>query len=150
MSPVNASDEDDSTAAEDEEIQVVEFSLGEKSYCVSIGEVSELVDMRELTDVPDSAANVEGVMDLRGVTTTVIDPRVDLDVAADGARDRVIVFDDGSGNQGSIGWVVDEVKEVLTVSMDDIDADEQSELVKGLIKQDDEFTIWLDPAQINN
>lgn len=134
----------------DERIQVVEFTLGADRYCVSIDQVAELVHMRELTAVPDSPEHVKGVMDLRGKTTRVIDPRVVLDTNQDGPRKRVIVFDDGDGDQGDVGWVVDEVNEVLTVDGEQIDTDTDGETVLGLIKDDEgQFTIWLDPDRIN-
>lgn len=134
----------------DERIQVVEFTLGSDRYCVSINQVAELVHMRELTAVPDSPGHVKGVMDLRGKTTRVIDPRVVLDTNQDGPQKRVIVFDDGDGDQGDVGWVVDEVNEVLTVDGEQIDTETDGETVLGLIKDDDgQFTIWLDPDRIN-
>lgn len=136
-------------ASTDERIQVVEFTLGEEVYCVDINRVAELVHMRELTAVPDSPDHIEGVMDLRGQTTTVIDPRVVLDIEEDGPRKRVIVFDDGDGGQGDVGWVVDEVNEVVTVTDEQIDRDTTSETVLGLIKVDEEFKVWLDPDRIH-
>jgi len=130
--------------------QVIEFTLGSETYCVSIDRIAELVHMDELTNIPNSARHVEGVMDLRGETVTIIDPKVVLNVDEDGARQRVVVFGDGSGNQGEYGWVVDEVDEVLTATEEMIDdSNDKSDAVKGIIKDDDEFKVWLDPDEIN-
>jgi purine-binding chemotaxis protein CheW len=133
-----------------ESLQVIEFTLGSETYCVSIDRVAELVHMESLTDIPNSAAHVEGVMDLRGETVTIVDPKVVLGIDEDGPRNRVVVFGDGSGNQGDYGWVVDEVDEVLAATDEMIDGDsDRSDEVRGIIKDDDEFTVWLHPDRIN-
>ncbi|AGN00481.1 chemotaxis protein CheW [Salinarchaeum sp. Harcht-Bsk1] len=130
--------------------QVVQFRLGTERYCVEIDRVSELVHMDELTSIPNADAHVEGVMDLRGQTTTIVDPRVVLDVDEDGPRKRVIVFAGEDGDQGDVGWVVDEVEEVRTIPDDDVDTSvtRDREAVRGIVK-DEEFKVLLDPAEIN-
>lgn len=131
--------------------QVVEFTLGSETYCVSIDRIAELVDMQELTTIPNSPAHVRGVMDLRGKTTSVVDPKVVLGLDEDGPEERVIVFGDGEGNQGDVGWIVDEVTEVIAFTQDQIDTSsgDQSEHIIGIIKADDGFRVWLDPDAIN-
>lgn len=141
-----------STAADagEETIQIVQFRLGEERYCVSIDRVSELVHMDDLTTIPNSDAHVEGVMDLRGRTTTIIDPREVLDVEDDGPRKRVMVFADEEGNQGDVGWVVDEVEEVRTIAESDVDRSTASDqaAVEGVVK-DEEFKVLLDVDAVN-
>lgn len=144
---------DTASPAEETEttFQVVEFTLGSETYCVSIDRIAELVDMQELTTIPNSPDHVRGVMDLRGKTTSVVDPKVVLDIDADGPEERVIVFDDGGGGQGDVGWIVDEVTEVITFTQEQIDTatGEQSDHIIGIIKADEGFRVWLDPDAIN-
>ena len=52
--------------------QVLKFTLGDEDYCVDIDYVAEIAEGENMTAVPDSAPYVEGVMDLRGRTTTII------------------------------------------------------------------------------
>lgn len=136
-------------AGEQGEVQVVQFRLGEEAYCISIGRVAELVHMDELTAIPNAAEHVEGVMDLRGVTTTIVDPKTVLDVDEEGERQRVVVLADEEGRQTDVGWVVDEVEEVLTVPESAIEDSASAREVQGVIKDEDRFTIWLDPEAIN-
>lgn len=140
-----------STEEVDTTFQVVEFTLGSDTYCVSIDRIAELVDMQDLTTIPNSPEHVRGIMDLRGKTTSVIDPKVVLDIGEEGPEERVIVFGDGEGNQGEVGWIVDEVNEVISFTQDQIDtgSGEQSQHVIGIIKASDEFKVWLDPDAIN-
>lgn len=131
-----------------EPTKVLEFGLGEDTYCLGIGVIDEIVDAGELTRIPNSPGHVEGVMDLRGRTTTIIDPRTLFDVDGGGARDRIVVFDDDALDEGSaVGWMVDEVYQVRDVDPTDVDdsttADDDG--VRGIVKPDDCFVVWVEP-----
>ncbi|MDY6776254.1 MAG: chemotaxis protein CheW [Halobacteria archaeon] len=135
--------------------QVLEFDLGSKKYCVDITEVSEIIDKGSLTPIPNSAPHVEGVMDLRGQTTKIINPKKVLGIEG-GDEKRIIVFD-GSGSESGTdetqtdlsGWLVDEVHEVIKVSEDDLDESVGDDNVKGVIRDDGDFVIWIEPSGIN-
>jgi purine-binding chemotaxis protein CheW len=134
--------------------QVLEFKLGEETYCVSIDHVTEIVDIGELTAVPNSPPHVQGVMDLRGRTTSIVDPKVVFDIDTDREANRIIVFDpEIVEDQAAAGWLVDEVDQVVQVSGSDVDespaADEEA--IHGVIKGDDDsFVIWVDPAAVHS
>jgi len=133
--------------------QVLEFELGEERYCVSIDYVTEIVDVGDLTEVPNSPGHVEGVMDLRGRTTSIIDPKVVFDIAGDGEAQRIIVFEpDIVEDQGAAGWLVDEVFQVVQIDPEDLDTSpsEDDEAIRGVVKRGDgEFVIWVDPQAIH-
>lgn len=134
--------------------QVLEFKLGDETYCVSIDYVTEIVDIGELTTVPNSPPHVRGVMDLRGRTTSIVDPKVVFDIDTDTEPSRIIVFDsDIVENNVAAGWLVDEVEQVVQVSEGDIDRSpaEDEDAIRGVIKQDDgTFVIWVDPGSIHS
>ncbi|MFC4356851.1 chemotaxis protein CheW [Halobium salinum] len=131
--------------------QVLEFGLGDESYCLDISYIDEIVDAGELTRIPNSPPHVEGVMDLRGRTTSIVDPKKVFDIHASGAgegRNRIVVFDpDEAGDGGAMGWVVDEVYQVITVDPDSLDDSTLSddEGVRGVVKREDGFVVWVDP-----
>lgn len=131
--------------------QVLEFKLGSETYCVDIDYVAEIVDVGELTVVPNSPPQVEGVMDLRGETTSIVNPKTVFDIDERGERKRIIVFDSKSLDEGATGWIVDEVYQVVKVTDDDVDTtpitDDDS--VRGIVKRDDEFVIWTDPEDMH-
>jgi purine-binding chemotaxis protein CheW len=85
-------------------------------------------------------------MDLRG-TTTIVNPKTVLGLTDSGTGNRVIVFE--TEDERSIGWVIDEVNQV--VSLDDVEVDEsvESQSVHGVVRQDDELVIWVKPSAIN-
>ncbi|MFC7021069.1 MULTISPECIES: chemotaxis protein CheW [Haloarcula] len=141
-----------------EESQVLTFTLGDATYCLAIEYVEEIVDGEEITTLPDSEEHVEGVMDLRGRTTTIINPDTILDtdrtaLVTDGGSNnhRIIVLDSKAVDTSSpVGWVVSDVHEVKTVTQEVIDTEavEDTDLLWGLITEDDEFTLWLNPSEL--
>ncbi|MFB6164996.1 MAG: chemotaxis protein CheW [Haloarculaceae archaeon] len=138
--------------------QVLEFKLGSETYCVDIDYVTEIFDVGELTALPNAPAYVRGVMDLRGRTTAIVDPKEIFDVEATDADDRRIVVFDPSiiANRKAAGWLVDEVYQVVTLDDETVeDAPESgTEAVRGVIKDDDAdaddgFVIWVDPQAVH-
>ncbi|QZP36580.1 chemotaxis protein CheW [Halobaculum magnesiiphilum] len=132
----------------EETTQVLEFGLGDETYCLDIAYIDEIVDAGDLTAIPNSPRHVEGVMDLRGKTTTIIDPKTLLSVTGSGARERIIVFDpEEVDDGGTVGWVVDEVFQVRDVPADQVDEATTAgdDSVRGIVKGDDRFVVWVEP-----
>ena len=131
------------------EMQVLEFKLGPERYCVDIDFVSEIVDKGPLTRIPNAPHYVDGVMDLRGRTTSIVNPKALLGISERSESKRIIIFDPGKfEDEAAVGWVVDEVYHVIRVSMDDV---EDSPLgdggpIEGIIKRDDGLVMWISPA----
>ena len=128
--------------------QVLEFGLGDETYCLDISYVDEIVDAGDLTAIPNSPRHVEGVMDLRGQTTTIIDPTVLLGVAGGDDSDRIIVFDPETVEDGSsVGWTVEDVYQVRDVTPDEVDTSDSvtDNGVRGVVKDDDRFVVWVEP-----
>lgn len=127
--------------------QVLMFQLGAEPYCVSIDHVTDIVEVGDVTTIPNSPPHVEGVMDLRGNTTTIVNPKslLDLDVESEGKR--IVVFDPSLfEDRGSIGWIVDGVNEVARVLDEDVDdSSVEDECIRGIVKHDGTFVVWLKP-----
>lgn len=133
-------------------LHVLEFDLGVDRYAVDISSVDEIVDREELTSIPNTPPHVEGVMDLRGETTTIVNPRRIFDVeAGDGATgQRIVVFEDIADEEDrTIGWLVDEVYQVNRVDLENLDDDVADGAVEGVIRRDDEFVIWVAPEKVD-
>jgi len=134
------------TAAEP--TKVLEFGLGDGTYCLDIGVIDEIVDAGELTRIPNSPGHVEGVMDLRGRTTTIVDPKTLFSIDEEGPRERIVVFDDDEIDEGgTVGWMVDEVFQVRDVAPEDVDRGTtvDDEGIRGIVKSDDRFVVWVSP-----
>lgn len=140
--------------------QVLTFTLGDEEYCVPIDCVAEIVGSEQIRPVPNTEPHVEGVTDLRGETTTILDPTTVLSVETEGlvtdggkARNRIIVLDEETVDADSpTGWLVSDVRAVTDVSEAELDAESavDSDFLRGFLKddEDDHFTLWLDPHKL--
>ncbi|ELZ82845.1 MULTISPECIES: chemotaxis protein CheW [Haloferax] len=131
------------------EVQVLEFKLGPETYCVDIEYVSEIVDKGQLTGVPNAPNYVDGVMDLRGRTTSIINPKTLLNIDDDGESKRIVIFDPGKfEDEAATGWLVDEVYQVVRVSENEVEDPpmEKDDSIEGIIKRDGDLVVWISPV----
>jgi purine-binding chemotaxis protein CheW len=159
--PADPTDPEESPEAENVPTrQVVEFRLGEDYCAVDIDEVDGIVEIKKVTRIPRTPDSVDGVMDLRGETTAIIDPRTFLGIDGDPPeRDEqnVLVLDRPDDKQ-KIGIRVDEVLEVTTYPEDKIDTDEdladldtrgiEEQVSRGIIRKQNggglDLIVWVD------
>lgn len=131
--------------------QVLEFTLNDEQYCIDIEYVSEILGRTDgdLTSVPNASRHVEGVMDLRGETTKIIDPRtvLSLDVSDDHVNDTIVVLEDTGSNAEDIGWAVTDVTRVSTIDTENVERTDEV-TIKGIINRNDGFLIWTSPDTI--
>lgn len=148
-----------SDVTDTEEIQVVEFLLGDDKYAVNLFDVREIVEASKITPLPHAPSHIRGIIDLRGEITTIIDLRTLIGATKKAGSDnedlRFIVLDESVTN-GKTGVVVDEVASVLTVPISDIDQSgrgtDDDNFILGVIKKEvgdkgeskKELVIWID------
>lgn len=137
----------ESETTTEESTRVLEFTLGEEHYCIDISLVEEIVKRDTITRVPNTDDYIEGVVDLRGQITTILDPKELLDIDADGSETLMIVFDpEAFDDQGAIGWIVDEVRQVAPVSESEVNEPPVDEdYIEGVVDREDGFVIWTKP-----
>lgn len=119
---------DDADDEPDEEhVRVVRFRVGEHRLAVPVDDVRTTTDLpEEVTPVPRTPEAIEGVTDLRGEITAVIDPTVHFptDETA-GDRDQLLIFD-RPGDRQSAAIRVDGIDQVESVPESDVlDADDE-------------------------
>lgn len=101
------------------EIQVACFRLLDDLYAVDIMRIREIIRPQKLTSLPRAPGFIEGVINLRGSVIPVVDLRKRFQMPerkADAASRLLIVR---LASQ-TLGLVVDEVTEVITVQVKDI------------------------------
>jgi len=144
--------DDESPTADEEIISVLEFVLGEERYCLDITFIEQIVERGTVTRIPNAPDFVEGVIDLRGDITTVIDPMETLAADDDGDGGLIVVFDSTRmDDEWSVGWAVDGVRRVSTVSLSEVKESPVDEpWINGVVKRDDdgEFVIWTEPGEL--
>ncbi|WP_432544306.1 chemotaxis protein CheW [Kineococcus sp. SYSU DK002] len=110
------------TAAEDDSsdtLELVSFAVDGQEYALPIDRVQEIVQAPErVTAVPNAAARVLGVMDLRGGLLPVVSLRqvFGLEVPVLQPHNRIVVVTvEREGRESLVGVVMDTVREVLRV-----------------------------------
>ncbi|MFC7072205.1 chemotaxis protein CheW [Halovenus rubra] len=133
----------------EEETRVLEFQLGDEFYCLDIDYIEEIVKEETITRVPNTPKYVEGVVDLRGQITTILNPKVTIEKEDTTPGGLIVVFDSESfEDQGHIGWVVDDVRQVSPITDEEVsEPPVQEAYINGVIDRDDEeqFVIWTNP-----
>lgn len=132
-------------------IQLVGFGIGAERFGVDILTVQEIIRSTEVTPVPNSPSFVEGVINLRGDIIPVIDLRKRLSLyleSNDIEKNWVLIL--RIGNR-VVGFIVDNVSEVLKLAEDDIDpppniviAGLENQYIRGVCEIDNKLLIILD------
>lgn len=137
------------TETSEEETRVLEFTLDDEHYCLDIQYIEEIVKEETITRVPNTPEHVQGVVDLRGQITTILNPKVTIGKENDEAGELIVVFDSQAfEDQGYIGWVVDDVRQVSPIIESEVnDPPMSEEYINGVIDRDDDdqFVIWTSP-----
>ena len=134
---------------QEELLQLVSFKIGDEEFGVDILRVQEINRMSQITKVPNTPDFLEGVINLRGRIVPVIDLRVKLGMLRkEHDKDTRIVVVELKGK--TMGFIVDEVNEVLRISKDiteappDIISGVNAEYITSIGKLDDRLLILLD------
>ncbi|EMA42566.1 chemotaxis protein CheW [Halobiforma nitratireducens] len=128
----NRTADSDGERDSEEEIRAVLFRLGDYRFGIPVDDVRTTTDLQEdVTPVPRAADAIEGVVDLRGEITAVIDPSVHFPPAeCDPDGEKLLVFE-RSAEQQAAAIRVDEVLRVEPVpesNLHDQDSVADSEL----------------------
>ncbi|GMR16661.1 MAG: chemotaxis protein CheW [Gammaproteobacteria bacterium] len=128
------------------------FKVAGELFGTEIDNVNEIIEYSEMTRVPLTPPHIKGVSNLRGNVVPVIDLAVRLGKEPGETTKRtciIIVEMDDDGEKMDIGFIVDEVDEVLDIHADTIEpapqfgADIRSEYINGMGKLNGQFVILL-------
>ena len=132
-----------------ETVQYVVIQIGNEQYGIDIKYVDNIVRIQHATRVPKVASYIKGVINLRGEVIPIMSVRVKMQLPEieDTKSTRIIIVK--LDQLGTIGLIVDEVKEVLTMSVDDVDKvsydkEEKSHFLMGIAKFENRLISLLD------
>lgn len=133
-----------------EPIQYIVINLGVEQYGIDIKYVDNIVRMQNITRVPKVEKYIKGVINLRGEVIPVMSIRLKMgfeeDVFTKDTRIIILKLE----QHGTIGIIVDEVKEVVTLSDAEIEKfsfdskDEKSAWLAGIGKVNDQLISLLE------
>lgn len=105
----------------EESIQYIVVKFGDEQFGIDIKYIDNIVRMQRITRVPKVQSYIKGVINLRGEVIPVVSIRLKMgleeDVITKTTRIIIIKLDNGE----VIGMLVDEVKEVVTLQMSQIE-----------------------------
>ncbi len=138
----------DAAVVNADQLQLVTFELGSEEFAIDILAVREINRMLQITRVPQTSEEVEGVINLRGHIIPVVDlrTRFGMDKVAAGTESRIIVVD---VNDRTVGFVVDKVHEVLRVDGSIVEdapvltCNVDSDYIQGVGKLEDRLLILI-------
>ena len=109
------------TTLERETRHYIVVNIGNEQYGIDIGFVDNIVRMQKITRVPKAQSYFKGIINLRGEIVPVMSIRKKMgledDVITDASRIIILKIEE----KGLLGIMVDEVCEVVTLNVDEID-----------------------------
>ncbi len=101
----------------DEIVQYIVIKMGQEQYGIDISYIDNIVRMQHITRVPKMAAYLKGVINLRGEIIPIMSIRLKVGLPEEEytKNNRIIIVK--LEQYGTIGLIVDEVKEVVTLNM---------------------------------
>jgi purine-binding chemotaxis protein CheW len=138
-----------------DELQLVSFKLGKETFAVNVSQVREIGKVERITHVPKMPDFIEGVMNLRGQITTIIDLRRRFGIRSEEertAQSRIIVAEIGDSQ---LGIIVDSVEDVIRVSSQNISDPPKtitkkvdSSFLTGICKLPEDLVMLLDISKL--
>lgn len=132
------------TILENDRKQFIVVKIGNEQYGIDIGYVDNIVRMQKITRVPKAQSYFPGIINLRGEVIPVMSIRTKMglepDVLTDASRIIILKIE----QQGALGVIIDEVKEVVTLGEEEIDKvasvkDGKSNFINGVGKHGEEL-----------
>ena len=132
---------------------VVFFDLASEHYAIDSMCVREIIRMQSITKIPGAPASVEGVINLRGKVTPVLDLRKRLRLRADeeSKETRIVVVEVEGQN---VGLVVDGVSEVSRIPSSAVEATstivaaEEADYILGVAKLEKKLVVLIDIGRL--
>jgi len=139
--------------------KIVSFQLGKEIYAIDIMDVKEIVKTQEVREIPNAPPYVEGILNLRGVITPIINlhKRFFFEKAQLSEEDELL-----SGfmiieiNDMILGIIIDKILRVIPIDEKDIKPPPKMirgigvEYIKGVVKEDDKYIIILNISKLFN
>ena len=126
------------------------FLLGNEEFGIRVDKVKEIIQMAEITAIPEALEYVKGVINLRGKVVPVVDLALKLGVSKNGTSDqnKCIVITEMPGTQTLAGIIADSVLDIAFIQGQDIDDAVQNhfqaDYIFGMAKTDRGISILLD------
>ena len=150
MEDLKVVDNNSSEKAEYDTTQFIVIKLGNEQYGVNIQDIDNIVRMQHITRVPKVAPYLKGVINLRGEVIPVMSLRQKMGLEPDEITKATRIIILKLEQHGTIGIMVDEVKEVVTLNNQEIEKvsydnkEERNTFLSGIGKENGNLISLLD------
>lgn len=151
---MEANNKEISTQTTSEGKQYIVVKLGTEQYGIDIQYVDNIVRMQNITRVPKAQSYFKGVTNLRGEIIPVMSLRLKFGLEPDEFTNATRIIIIKLEAQATIGIIVDEVKEVVTLNEESVDKpnhsenDERAAYLYGVGKHNDGLISLLNIAAV--
>ncbi|BAT71626.1 purine-binding chemotaxis protein CheW [Thermosulfidibacter takaii ABI70S6] len=136
--------EKEETVVQEECAHLVGFIIGSEEFAVNILDVKEIIEVPDITRVPNAPSHVLGVINLRGQIVPVIDLRIKFNLpyppSEDDEERKIVVIE---ADDKVVGLMVDAVTHVLRIPVSQIETAHgvvsgfEADYVEGIGKKED-------------
>jgi purine-binding chemotaxis protein CheW len=122
------------------------FNISDETFGIDIARVLEILRVQKIFTVPGLPGFLSGVMSVRGAVIPVMDLRRRFGMKPAGRKERIILV---RYDHEKIGFLVDEIKEILVLNPDDIRPSPsifkgfKTEYLTGIGKKDERIILLL-------
>lgn len=133
------------------------FHICEEVFGVNVSKVLEVLQKREITEVPKSTFYIAGIINFRGDVVPVVDTRLRFNLAPRHENEGFViaVLDLIKRDEPfRVGMMVDRVSDVITIEDSDIkpvppmDSKFSTDFLKGIVRHQEQFILLLDIEKI--
>ena len=133
--------------------QFIVTQLGGEQYGIDIKYISNIIRMSKITRVPKVPDYIKGVINVRGVVIPTISLRLKMGLPEDEVTKKTRIIILTLEQHESLGVLVDEVKEVVTLDEEHIERmgyekDEKERFLSGVGKADGKLISLLDITSV--
>ncbi|MBP7554111.1 MAG: purine-binding chemotaxis protein CheW [Spirochaetes bacterium] len=133
------------------------FVLNDEEYCIEILKIKEIMDMTNITPIPQTPEFIKGVINLRGQIIPIIDLRLKFQMRFKdySKRTSIIIVELLYEKEKTLmGIVVDTIKEVVGIPEEKItkipyiNAKIKTEYIRGMTEMGNSIKIVLDISKV--
>lgn len=133
--------------------QFIVIQLGDEQYGIDIKYISNIIRMSKITRVPKVSDYIVGVINVRGVVIPTISLRLKMGLPGDEITKKTRIIILTLEQHESIGVLVDEVKEVVTLDEEHVEKmgyekDERERFLSGVGKTEGRLISLLDITSV--
>lgn len=135
-----------------EEIEVVEFKIGDNYFAINVSKVREIIPYLQVTKIPNSHPCIKGIFKIRDSVISAIDLPKYLNLPVIDTKDSFYIIAHFNGT--SVGFEVHEVIGIHRLSPGSIEKPDESfygaesGIASGIVKLEDKLVILLELEKI--